>query len=91
MVQKCESCQYLGNKLALTALHPFTWPTHPWPCLHIDFAGPILVYKSFLIIVDAHSKWLEVIPMMTTTAERTITELRRVAICYPWLTGALNT
>ena len=75
MVQKCESCQCLRNKPAPAALHPWTWPTHPWQRLHIDFAGPFLG-KSFLIIVDAHSKWPEVIPMMTTTAEKTIVELR---------------
>ena len=44
---------------------------------HIDFAGPFLG-KSFLIIVDAHLKWPEVIPMMKTTAEKIIAELRRV-------------
>ena len=40
-------------------------------------AGPFLG-RSFLIIVDVHSKWPKVIPMMTPTAEKTITELRRV-------------
>ena len=58
-------------------LHPWTWPTRSWQRLHIDFAGPFLG-KSFLIIVDIHLKWPEVIPMMTTTAEKTIAELRRV-------------
>ena len=77
MAQKCESCQCLRNEPALTVLHPWTWPTRPWQCLHIDFASPFLG-KSFLIIVDTHSKWLEVIPMMTTMAEKTITELSRV-------------
>ena len=73
MARKCESCQCSRNKPAHTTLHPWTWPTR----LHIDFTGPFLS-KSFLIIVDAHSKWPEVIPMMTTTAEKTITELTRV-------------
>ena len=44
--------------------------------IHIDFAGPFM-NKSFLIIVDAYSKWAEVIEM-PQTAERTITVLRRV-------------
>ena len=34
--------------------------------------------KSFLIAVDAHSKWPEVIPMSTTTAEKTVSELRKL-------------
>ena len=77
MAQKCEPCQSLRNRPAPIPLHPWTWPTHPWQRLHIDFAGPFLG-KSFLIIVDAHSKWPEVIPMMTTTAEKTMAELRQV-------------
>ena len=31
-----------------------------------------------LIVVDAHSKWPEVIPMTTTSAARTIEELRKL-------------
>ena len=34
--------------------------------------------KSFLIAVDAHSKWPEVIPMSTTTAEKTVSELHKL-------------
>ena len=34
-----------------------------------DFVGPFLG-KAFLIIVDAHSKWPEVIPMMTQLQRR---------------------
>ena len=77
IAQKCESCQCLRNKPVPATLHPWTWPTCPWQRLHVDLAGPFLG-RSFLIIVDAHSKWPEVIPMMTTTAEKTIAELRRV-------------
>jgi len=32
----------------------------------------------FLVVVDAHSKWPEVIPMTTTTASRTIEELKKL-------------
>lgn len=77
MARKCEPCQALRNKPAPTTLHPWTWPKRPWQQLHIDFASPFLD-KSFLIIVDAHLKWPKVIPMMTTTAEKTIAELIRV-------------
>ena len=78
MAQQCEPCQSLRNRPAPTTLHPWTWLTCPWQRLHIDFTGPFLG-KSFLIIVDAHSKWPEVIPMMTTTAEKTIAE------CLPFM------
>lgn len=38
--------------------------------------------KMFLIVVDAHSKWLEVIPMATTTAEKTLEALRTLFAQY---------
>ena len=43
----------------------------------MDFAGPFL-NRMFLIVVDAHSKWPEVIPMSSTTAVQTIQALRQL-------------
>ena len=34
--------------------------------------------QQFLIMVDAHSKWPEVISMTVTSAEKTIIEMRRI-------------
>ena len=50
-------------------LHPWEWPDRPWVRLHIDYAGPYLG-KWFLIVVDAHSKWLDVkiVNSATTTS-----------------------
>ena len=39
--------------------------------IHVDFAGPFQG-ATFMVVVDAHSKWLEVIPMSSTTTEKTI-------------------
>ena len=46
-------------------------------CLHIDFVGPFLG-KMFLVVVDAYSKFLEVVPMATATSVGTIKALRRL-------------
>ena len=43
----------------------------------LDHAGPFLG-KNFLVIVDAHSKWLEVIPASTLTSQTTIATLRGI-------------
>ncbi len=48
--------------------------TMGWKRIHIDFAGPFLG-KMFLIIVDAHSKWPEVVTMASTTSQVTIEAL----------------
>lgn len=52
-------------------------PKGPWSRIHIDFAGPP-GGQTFLIVVDAYSKWLEVMTMPTTTTDTTIQALRRI-------------
>ena len=39
--------------------------------MHLDFAGPFQG-MSFLVAVDADSKWPEVFPLVSTTASKTI-------------------
>ena len=56
-------------------LHPRVWPFWPWARLHCDYAGPFLGHR-FLVVMDAHSKWLEVFPMTSTTATSTVEKLR---------------
>ena len=73
----CTGCQITQNNPKIAPLHSWEWPARPWQRIHIDFAGPFLG-TMFLIIVDAHSKWPEVVPMTTTSATRTIEELRRL-------------
>jgi len=36
----------------------------------------------FLIVIDAHSKWIEAVIMTTTTASKTITELCKMVAAY---------
>ena len=55
--------------------NPWIWPTRPWQRLHVSFAGPFNG-GMFLIVVDAKSKWMEVIPMSSTSASATIRALR---------------
>ena len=81
MVKSCSRCQAVQSVPATAPLHPWAWPSRPWQRVHIDFAGPFR-NKNFLIVVDAHSKWPEVIPMATTTSTATIRELRRLFASY---------
>ena len=77
MTRSCTVCQKVKNAPAVAPLHLWTWPARPWQRLHVDFAGPFQG-QVFLIVVDSHSKWPEVVPMSKTTADATITELRRL-------------
>ncbi|GBP27290.1 Uncharacterized protein K02A2.6 [Eumeta japonica] len=48
-------------------------PKEPWSRIHIDYAGPYL-NNYFLIVVDAYTKWLEVVPTASITAAATSCE-----------------
>ena len=81
VVRNCLPCQSIRNKPPSTPLHSWSWPSQPWDHLHVDFLGPFLG-ATFLIVVDAYSKWLEVVPMSSTSAERTITELKKLFVTH---------
>ena len=65
-----DDCLFWGMRVVIpmkqapakVPLHPWVWPTKPWQRIHVDFAGPFLG-QSFLVVVDAHSKWPEVFQM----------------------------
>ena len=65
-----DICQRSCASLPAALLHPWTWPSRPWSRIHIDYAGPYLGHR-FLLVIDAHSKWMEVIPMNSTTTTAT--------------------
>ena len=52
-------------------LHPWEWATVPWQHIQINYASSFQ-NSMFLVVVDAHSKWLEVIPVSSTTSGTTI-------------------
>ena len=82
MVKACTACQEVKNTPAVAPLHPWVWPDHPWTRIHVDFVGPFRG-KTYLVIMDAHSKWPEVIYMKTnTTTASLIVELRRVFAAF---------
>ncbi|XP_060110490.1 LOW QUALITY PROTEIN: uncharacterized protein K02A2.6-like, partial [Heteronotia binoei] len=76
-VQGCKACQ--ESRPDLPSAPAQSWEAHrkPWSRLHIDFAGPFQD-KYFFILVDAYTKWFEVIPVASTSMAAAIRELRRV-------------
>ena len=75
MVKACTAYQEVKNTPAVATLHLWIWPDTPWARIHVDFAGPFHG-KTYLVIVDAHLKWPEVIEMKSTTTTSLIVELR---------------
>ena len=75
VVRHCDTCQSSRPTPPVAPLHPWIWPSRPWSRIHVDFAGPYLGHR-FLVVIDAHSKWMEVIPMNSTITTVTVEKLR---------------
>ena len=76
-VRSCYTCQTHSKSPPKAPLFPWEWPQEPWSRLHLDFAGPFLG-KMFLVLVDAHSKWVDIKIMSRITAPDTTLELRDI-------------
>ncbi|XP_054284384.1 uncharacterized protein K02A2.6-like [Macrosteles quadrilineatus] len=77
LAKSCRPCCLKQNLPEKVDVHPWLVPSGPWQRIHIDFAGPI--YGQYLfVIVDAYSKWVEVIPTKTTTSNWCIQQLRKL-------------
>ena len=74
-VRGCMECQVHQSSPAPAPLHPWSWPTRPWARLHLDYAGPVQG-KMYLVLIDAHSKWIEAFCTPTATSSAVIQELR---------------
>ena len=75
-VKSCETYQINRKSPPVLLMHPWAWPNKPWSRVHIDYAGPFLG-KMFLLVIDAHSKWLEIHMTTTSTSTATITLMRK--------------
>ncbi|XP_054746122.1 uncharacterized protein K02A2.6-like [Anastrepha obliqua] len=67
MVKTCPNC-IAAAKMPTKTMEDVPWPkpSGPWERLHIDYAGPIDSYY-YLVVIDAFSKWPEVIRTKSIT------------------------
>ena len=75
-VRSCQVCQSARHNPAHAPLHPWEWPQRPWSRVHADYAGPIFG-KMFLILVDAHTKWIDIHITASSTSQVTIEKMRQ--------------
>ena len=76
LIKSSSICQRHQNTPPKVPLRPWTWPDTPWERVHIDYFGPFLG-QMILVVVDAHTKWLEAIPTgHSSTATTTVSKLR---------------
>lgn len=77
LARECTPCRELRPAPPAAPLHSWSWPTEPWSRLHIDFLGPFN-NNYYLVIIDAHSKWIEAERVSTTSASVVCECLRRI-------------
>jgi len=75
-VRQCDACQSVRNMPAKAPLNPWPWAVRPWQRIHIDYAQK--GKDNFLVVIDSHTKWIEVVVMRSTTSEATIDALRSI-------------
>ncbi|XP_060110493.1 uncharacterized protein K02A2.6-like, partial [Heteronotia binoei] len=76
-VRECQTCQESRPEPPSAPVTRWESTRKPWSRLHIDFAGPFQG-QTFIIMVDSYTKWLEVIPVGSTSSTAAIRALRRV-------------
>ena len=76
-VRGCATCQADWPDVPSAPFHPWEPTKSPWSRVHIDFAGPFHD-QVFLIVVDAYSKWLEVVPVAAMMSRMVIRALSRL-------------
>lgn len=79
--RNCSECQHVHREPTKAQTHFWEYPSKPWERIHIDYAGPFFG-NSFLVIVDAHSKWPEIYTMTSTTAKATTSKLNQLFSAY---------
>ena len=67
LVKACDLCLSNADSLPKSKLHVWDWPKGPNVRIHMDFCGPIQG-RMYFVIVDAYSKWMDVMEIRNITA-----------------------
>lgn len=76
MCAACSTCAETADSPPKTAIVPWSWPTAPFERIHIDFF--FFKNSTYMIVIDSHSKWIEVVLMSVTNAANTINKLKEI-------------
>ena len=76
-VRRCTPCAAAAKQPPKATLHSWPPATKPWEKIHIDYAGPHLG-KQFPIVIDAYSKYPEVVSVPSIPSRQTVAALRKM-------------
>ncbi|XP_015267171.1 PREDICTED: uncharacterized protein K02A2.6-like [Gekko japonicus] len=77
VVKRCQPCQASRPEPPRTPERAWESSHRPWSRLHLDFVGPFQG-QLFFILVDSFSKWLEVVPVPSTSSKAAIRAMWRI-------------
>ena len=75
-VRTSSVCQSTRSSPGTAPLHSWEFPDRPWSRVHVDYTGPLPGNKMILVIIDAHSKWIDAHITGTATSSATIEKMR---------------
>ena len=79
-VGSCEVCHERSPRRDATTLSSWDWPREPYSRIHADH---FQIGKDWVfLIIDAHSKWMDLFVHSTPTTERCKRDLRKVFCTY---------
>ncbi|XP_045541427.1 uncharacterized protein K02A2.6-like [Papilio machaon] len=73
LIGSCEICNRLRPSPPRAKMAPWKFPPQPFHRLHIDFLGPLNGH-TYLVIVDAYTKWVEVYDMNANSNSNAVIE-----------------
>lgn len=74
-VRQCRECQATQKSPPKAPIPTWDRPQTAWNTVHVDFAGPLLG-RTYLVVVDAYTKWVEVRHVTQATSAAVIDVLR---------------
>ncbi|KAJ0172353.1 hypothetical protein K1T71_012326 [Dendrolimus kikuchii] len=77
MCKQCVTCAAEADAPPRAPPQPWPYTAQPWTRVHVDFLGPFKG-KTFFVLIDSSSKWIEIYEMNRTTASSVIKVLREI-------------
>lgn len=80
MIRSCDSCAEMDADKRPKILVPWPTPQQPFERVHLDFFDAFS--RKFFLLVDAFSRWTEVVPMAKTDAGHVISVLKKIFLTF---------
>jgi hypothetical protein len=74
--KSCHGCQLTSQPNPPEPIKSSKLPSGPWEDIALDFLGPLPSGHSVLVVIDYYSRFYEVAIMKSTTAEKTVENLK---------------